>query len=108
MTPIIVADYREMYEVDENDTITTLGKFENEHISVAYFWDAALNGDCETSFDGDTTFYFMTIGQSDLESFPDLKDRYGVCLYETESGFVNAVWFFSEHEYAAAFEAPIY
>lgn len=99
-------DYQNEYDVDSNGTIETPGKFEGEHISVPYFWDAVLNGDCVESFDGDTLLSFLTIGEDDLEQFPDLKDRYGLCLYESEQGFVNAVWFDSRAGYDEALSNP--
>ena len=105
MTATII-DYREQFEVDETDTITSPSKFEGEHLSIAYFWDCALEGDAVTVWDGVTVIHFFPITPSDLELFPDLKDRYGVALYETESGFVNSVWFESRTAYNEALDNP--
>ena len=90
MTMITVEDYREQY--DTEDDIITSGKFQGTHLSVPYFWDAAMNGDAISLVYLDGTVYFLTVGDSDLELFPDLKDYYGLCLYETD-GFIQCIWF---------------
>ena len=101
-----ITDYREAFETDTNDVITSPGKFEGEHLSIAYFWECAMEGDTITAWDGTTPIFFFPITTSDLELFPDLKDRYGLALYETESGFVNSVWFESLTEYNEALDNP--
>ena len=106
MITAIASDYREEFDVREGDIITSPGQFEGEHISVPYFWDCAANGDYETIWDGATPVRFAVITESELEEFPDLKDRYGLAMYETESGIVNAVWFCSVSEYQNAWENP--
>lgn len=106
MTSLTASDYHEQYSTDENGAIITPGKFEGEHVSVPGLWESALNGDAEMFQDNDTSIYFLVLTYSDLEIFPDLKDRYGVALYEDERGFVYATWFYSRADYDDAMNNP--
>jgi hypothetical protein len=101
-----LSSYLEEFEVNEDNLILSTGKFDAEHISVPYFWDCVMEGDCETAFDGDNNIYFMVIGDTERDEFPELKDRYGVALYESQNGYVNAVWFYSRAEYNEALDNP--
>lgn len=103
MVLAIASDYREQFEVNEDDDIITPGKFESEHISVPYFWDRVGEGDCELSNDG---IAFLVIGDTERDEFPELKDRYGLALYEVGEGYVKAVWFYSHGEYLEAKDNP--
>ena len=78
------------------------GKFEGEHISVPYFWDFAMESGGQDVYGSDETLYsFFVIDSDDRAKFPDLTE-YGICLYESDQGFVNAVWFDTQAEYEKA------
>lgn len=80
------------------------GKFEGEHISVPYFWDLAMeSGSTIDVWDcNDTQYSFFVFDAAERAAFPDITELYGLALYESEQGFVNAVWFATQAEYDAA------
>jgi len=103
---ITASDYREQFTVNDEDEIQTHGIFYQEHISIPYFWESAMNGDAVDLVYNDGTLYFMTIGDSDLEVFPELKDRYGLCLYQHENGYIYSVWFDTRADFIEAQSNP--
>lgn len=64
------------------------GIFEGEARYVPYFWDAYLNGMAD---DDDGEILTFNVNDDDILSFPELKDRETVKLYERNDGFVIEV-----------------
>ncbi len=77
-------DILTQYDVDANGIIRTLGKFEAEMLYAPYFYDAMLNGDGDSVNGVD---YFV-LDADDKREFPELADYYGVCMEESEQGFI--------------------
>jgi hypothetical protein len=79
------------------------GKFEGEHVSVPHYWNMALDSGADTDvWDcNDTQYSFFIFDADDRAKFPDITE-YGFALYESDNGFVNAVWFDTKDEYDKA------
>jgi hypothetical protein len=106
MVIAIASEYREQYEVDSDDTITSPGIFQGEHISIPYFWDCIQNGDCESVYDVGMVVHFIVIGDSERDEFPDLKDRYGVIFAVTETD-IHTTWCESKGDFQELKDNPI-
>ena len=91
---------KELFTVNDRNMIQNFGKFECEHISIPYFYEMGCNDEIE--FPDGQLYQFFVISEEDRKEFPDLKD-YGLCLYETDQGFVNTSWYETKEEYEAEF-----
>ena len=80
VTPEKMAEY-------END-IRGPGKFEGEARYAPYYWEIFLEGfaDCD-----DGKILSFNVSAEDKESFPELKRRKVVKLYEDDVGFVREI-----------------
>lgn len=65
------------------------GKFEGEPTYALHFWDAMLNGDGETVYDGDTPVSLLGVDPDDVRRFPELADVEVIALWEDSQGFVH-------------------
>lgn len=74
------------YLVSAANTILSPGKFEGEHVSTLYFWEASLNGDGEhLEHYGDE----VTIFPLSPDEQAHLNTHYShFTIYEREDGFV--------------------
>lgn len=80
------ADILATYTVDHHNVIRSPGKFEGEHVSAPYFYEALMNGEADEDEDGVACFELTA---DDLAQFPELKGAKQVCLSEDDSGFVR-------------------
>jgi len=92
-------EIEESYEVKDG-IINSSGKFEMEPIYVLYFWDFYMNGfqDDEDSFDG-VSYSGYVVTDEDRKQFLELKDIYGIILWESDQGFVHSRVFEKKEEY---------
>jgi hypothetical protein len=95
------------FKVDSSGIIRTLGKFEGEPRYVPYYWDISMEQgqDDEVYFNENEPLYlFFVVTDEDKVKFPELADIYGICLYETEQGFVNSCIYGTSQDYNAELE----
>lgn len=89
---------------DGEETVSFPGKFEGEQRYSPYFYNALLDGGIGEDFyfgEGDPGYNLYVLGAEDKEIFPELKDVYGVSLWESEQGFFNCVCLDTEEDFRA-------
>lgn len=93
-------DILQNYTVGKDGLITSPGKFENEMLYAPFFYDAMLNGEGDTEYDGldgpETSF---KITAEDRKEFPELGRTKYVTIWESEQGFVFVIEYATEKEY---------
>lgn len=80
------------------------GKFEGEGRYSPYFYNAIMDGGIGEDFyfgEGMPVYTLYVLESEDKEIFPELKDVYGVCLWESEQGFFNCVCLDTEEDFRA-------
>lgn len=73
------------YDVSEDGTITSPGKFQGEMLYMPLFWNAFVEGLTTTNSHG---YLVCEITKEDREEFPELKGRRAIVFDETDQGFV--------------------
>lgn len=85
---------------DYCEMVSKPGKFEGEQPYIPYFWQQYLNGwENETVYDNDVQYSLYEIENEDRIIFPELKDIFGIALWEDNNGFVNSIDFESAEDY---------
>src|SRR5690349_3802021 len=95
-------DVLDSYEVDSRGIIKSPGKFESEAVYVPHFWDATMDGSCETlDWPDESTSYLVELDDADRAEWPELSaDCVALHMQESDTGFVSC-----EELNAAALEA---
>ncbi len=95
------------YTANKEGIITNPGKFEGELTVAAYFWEQANEGGAtdEVFYSGDDTqFSFFVFDKVDKVLYPAIKDDYGMSLYESDNGFVHAVYYKTQEDYQGSID----
>jgi hypothetical protein len=89
------------------ETVSFPGKFEGEGRYSPYFYNAIMDGGIGEEFyfgEGEPIYTLYVLESEDKEIFPELKDVYGVCLWESEQGFFNCIILDTKEDYDAEYE----
>ena len=96
-------DIEREYEVETDahghTRIRTLGKFQSEPAYTPHYWDQLLNGCADEDAHGSA---FFVVSDEDRVQFPELKDVYGIAIYENTTGFVDSYRLKTQKDYADA------
>ncbi len=79
------------YSVDQRGIITDCGKFEDEHLSTAYYWNMSMDGCAEelSYEDGSPTVYILEIEPDERGAFGFANDATHFAMTECENVFVS-------------------
>jgi hypothetical protein len=78
------------------------GKFEAEPIYIPYYYDQILDGGTGEDIyfgEGQPVYTMIIVSDEDREIFPELADVFGICIWESEQGFVNSSEFETVEDY---------
>lgn len=79
------------YMIDSRGIIRSLGKFEDEHLSTAYYWNMSMDGCAEelSYEDGSPTVYILEIEPDERGAFGFANDATHFAMTESDNGFVS-------------------
>jgi hypothetical protein len=73
------------YEIDEDGTIVSLGKFEGSPIFVLHFWSLGMDGGADEDDEG---VWWFNLTDEDEQDYPALGNAAQLGLWTDENGFV--------------------
>jgi hypothetical protein len=87
------AEVKAQYDVNQHGIITSPGKFESTPIYTPHFWELALEGDGDETYDVSICKYvsIMKVEPWDRAEYPELTadDVDLLQIYEDDQGFVH-------------------
>jgi hypothetical protein len=77
----------QQYKVNDENIITSPGKFEGEPTFSVFFWDAGLSGFADGI--GDDGEFFFDVDDEDRAKFPGLEGIKRLAIWVDDNGFVT-------------------